>query len=46
TTIALEASKGDLAKALGLGIVLLLVSLAVNLLAYLLRELSRLRFAD
>ncbi|MDA1098082.1 MAG: ABC transporter permease [Proteobacteria bacterium] len=45
TTIALEASKGDLAKALGLGIVLLLVSLAVNLLAYLLRELSRLRFA-
>ncbi len=46
TTIALEASKGDLAKALGLGVVLLLVSLAVNLLAYLLRELSRLRFAD
>ncbi|MBT3371357.1 MAG: ABC transporter permease [Rhodospirillaceae bacterium] len=46
TTIALEASKGDLAKALGLGVVLLLVSLVVNLLAYLLRELSRLRFAD
>ncbi len=46
TTIALEASKGDLAKALGLGVVLLLVSVAVNLLAYLLRELSRLRFAD
>lgn len=46
TTIALEASKGDLAKALGLGAVLLLVSLAVNLLAYVLREISRLRFAD
>ena len=46
TTIALEASKGDLAKALGLGVVLLMVSLVVNLLAYLLRELSRLRFAD
>ncbi len=46
TTIALEASKGDLPKALGLGVVLLLVSLVVNLLAYLLRELSRLRFAD
>ena len=46
TTIALEASKGELPKALGLGVVLLLVSLVVNLLAYLLRELSRLRFAD
>jgi len=46
TTIALEASKGDLAKALGLGIVLLLVSLGVNLLAYFLREISRLRLAD
>ena len=46
TTIALEASKGDLAKALGLGIVLLLVSLGVNLLAYFLREFSRLRLAD
>ena len=45
TTIALEASKGDLSKALGLGIVLLLVSLLVNLLAYLLREISRIRFA-
>jgi len=45
TAIALEASKGDLAQALGLGMVLLLVSLTINLLAYLLRGLSSLRFA-
>ena len=45
TTIALEASKGDLSKALGLGIVLLVVSLVVNILVYVLREISRLRIA-
>ena len=45
TTIALEASKGDLPKALGLGIVLLVVSLVVNILVYVLREFSRLRIA-
>jgi tungstate transport system permease protein len=45
TAIALEASKGDLAQALGLGIILLLISLTINLLAYLLRGLSSLRFA-
>ena len=45
TTIALEASKGDLPKALGLGIVLLVVSLVVNILVYVLREVSRLRIA-
>ena len=45
TTIALEASKGDLSKALGLGIVLLVVSLIVNILVYVLREFSRLKFA-
>jgi len=45
TTIALEASKGDLSKALGLGIVLLAVSLIVNILVYVLREFSRLKFA-
>jgi len=45
TTIALEASKGDLSKALGLGIVLLVVSLVVNILVYVLREVSRLRIA-
>jgi len=45
TTIALEASKGELSKALGLGIVLLVVSLVVNILVYVLREVSRLRIA-
>jgi tungstate transport system permease protein len=35
TAIALETSKGDLALALGLGIVLLLISLLVNTAAAL-----------
>ena len=34
TTIALETSKGDLSMALGLGVVLLLLALAVNLFAH------------
>lgn len=41
TAIALEASKGDLALALGLGFVLLAVSLALNLLAHGLRSLDQ-----
>ncbi|MDP6345540.1 MAG: ABC transporter permease [Alphaproteobacteria bacterium] len=45
TAIALEASKGDLPMALGLGIILLLLSLAVNLAAHLLKELSHSRYA-
>jgi tungstate transport system permease protein len=40
TAIALETSKGDLPLALGLGIVLLVVILAVNAAAYLVREWS------
>jgi tungstate transport system permease protein len=38
TAIALETSKGDLPLALGLGIVLLAIVLAVNLVAHLIRE--------
>ena len=38
TAIALETSKGDLPLALGLGIVLLAIVLALNLLAHVLRE--------
>jgi tungstate transport system permease protein len=41
TAIALETSKGDLPLALGLGIVLMLMSLAVNALAHLLRGTAR-----
>jgi tungstate transport system permease protein len=40
TAIALETSKGDLALALGLGIILIVLSLAVNGAAFLLRELA------
>jgi tungstate transport system permease protein len=40
TAIALETSKGDLPLALGLGIVLITVVLAVNAAAYALREWS------
>ncbi len=40
TAIALETSKGDLVLALGLGIVLLGLSLAVNAAAAMLRELA------
>ena len=38
TTIALETSKGDLALALGLGIILLCLALGVNAAAYLINE--------
>lgn len=41
TAIALETSKGDLPMALGLGIVLMVLSLAVNLTATVLRDISR-----
>ena len=40
TAIALEVSKGDLALALGLGIILILLSTAINAGAYLIREIS------
>lgn len=41
TAIALETSKGDLPMALGLGVVLMSLSLAVNLAASVLRETAR-----
>ena len=41
TAIALETSKGDLALALGLGIILMLLSLAINGAAYLVRDFAR-----
>ncbi len=41
TAIALEVSKGDLALALGLGIVLIALSVLVNGAAYFLQESSR-----
>ncbi|MCZ6465043.1 MAG: ABC transporter permease [Proteobacteria bacterium] len=41
TAIALETSRGDLALALGLGIVLLLLSLLVNAAAQLLSDVAR-----
>jgi tungstate transport system permease protein len=44
TAIALETSKGDLALALGLGIVLLALTLAVNGAAHLLGTAARRRF--
>jgi tungstate transport system permease protein len=40
TAIALETSKGDLALALGLGIILITISLIVNGLAFVLRDLT------
>jgi tungstate transport system permease protein len=40
TTIALETSKGDLPLAIGLGIVLITVILAVNALAWTVRSWS------
>ena len=40
TAIALETSKGDVALALGLGIVLIVLSLAVNTAAALLRGIG------
>ncbi len=41
TAIALETSRGELALALGLGIVLMVLSLAVNAAAYLVQGLAR-----
>ena len=44
TTIALETSKGDLPLALALGAILIVLVLALNLLAFALREWSQRRF--
>ena len=44
TAIALETSKGDLALALGLGIVLLTLVMALNVGAHLMRQWARARF--
>lgn len=41
TAIALETSKGELALALGLGIILMAISILVNAAAYLLNEAAR-----
>ena len=45
TTIALETSKGDLPLALGLGIILIAIVIAVNAAAYLTKELAQRRYA-
>jgi tungstate transport system permease protein len=44
TTIALETSKGDLPLALGLGMILIAIVLAVNAAAYLTKELAQRRY--
>jgi tungstate transport system permease protein len=44
TTIALETSKGDLALALSLGLILIFLVLALNAAAHLVKELARRRF--
>jgi tungstate transport system permease protein len=44
TTIALETSKGDLPLALGLGIILITIIVAVNAAAYLTKELAQRRY--
>ena len=44
TTIALETSKGDLPLALGLGIVLIAIVIAVNAAAYMTKELAQRRY--
>jgi tungstate transport system permease protein len=44
TTIALETSKGDLPLALGLGMVLLTIVIALNAAAYLVKETAQQRF--
>ncbi len=43
TSIALEVSKGDLPLALGLGIVLVAISVTVNGAAYIIRDFAKLR---
>ena len=45
TAIALETARGDLALALGLGIILILLSLLINALVYLFQDFAQ-RFAD
>ncbi|WP_419904086.1 ABC transporter permease [Kiloniella sp.] len=45
TAIALEARKGDLTMALSLGIVLMIVALGVNLIAYTITESAKRRHA-
>ena len=44
TTIALETSKGDLPLALGLGVVLIAIVLALNAAAYLVKEAAQRRY--
>jgi tungstate transport system permease protein len=44
TTIALETSKGDLPLALGLGVVLLTLVLALNAAAYVVKETTQRRY--
>jgi len=44
TTIALETSKGDLPLALGLGIILITIIIAVNAAAYMTKELAQRRY--
>jgi len=44
TTIALETSKGDLPLALGLGMILIAIVIAVNATAYLTKELAQRRY--
>jgi tungstate transport system permease protein len=44
TTIALETSKGDLPLALGLGIILIAIVVAVNAAAFLTKELAQRRY--
>ena len=44
TTIALETSKGDLPLALGLGVVLIAIVLALNAAAFLVKEAAQRRY--
>ena len=44
TTIALETSKGDLPLALGLGVVLIAIVLALNAAAHLIKEVAQRRY--
>jgi len=44
TTIALETSKGDLPLAMGLGVILIAIVVAVNAAAYLTKELAQRRY--
>jgi len=44
TAIALETSKGDLPLALGLGMILIAIVVAVNAAAYLTKELAQRRY--